>query len=142
MDKILSKLPKIHKIPWVNTGGCGFVALYLHKTFTRHGIESTIIGLDYHKLSSEEVPNHIVVQVGEKFYDSRGEVKVPSHKVKTPFLEDELTALLTRKRGWNPWFDRRRVKTIKVTLDSPDMRLRGAAYGCLAYIRRQNEQLQ
>ena len=69
MDKILLKLPKIHKIPNVNCGGCGFVALYLHKTFTRHGIESTIIGLDGHELSLREVPEHFVVQVGEKFYE-------------------------------------------------------------------------
>ena len=141
MDKILLKLPKIHKIPAVNRGGCGFVALYLHKTFTRHGIESTIIGLDDHKLSLQEVPSHFMVRVGEKFYDSRGETEVPRHVVKTPFSEDALTALLARRRGWNPWFDRKKVRTIRATLDSPDMRLRGAAYGCLAYIRRQNEQL-
>ena len=141
MDKILSKLPKIHKIPAVNYGGCGFVALYLHKTFTRHGVESTIIGLAGRKLSLREVPEHFVVQVGGKFYDSRGETEVPGHKVKTLFSEDALTALLARKGEWNPWFDRKRVRTIRATLDSPDMRLRGAAYSCLAYIRRQNEQL-
>ena len=141
MDKILLKLPKIHKIPDVNYGGCGFVALYLHKTFTRHGIESTIIGLADHKLSLREVPNHFVVRVGGKFYDSRGETEVPHHVVKTLFSEDALTALLAREREWNPWFDRKRVRIIRATLDSPDMRLRGTAYGCLAYIRRQNEQL-
>ena len=141
MDKILLKLPKIHEIPAVNQGGCGFVALYLHKTFTRHGIESTIIGLDDHYVSSQEVPNHFVVRVGKKFYDSRGETEVPPHRVKTPFSEDALTALLARKGEWNPCFDRRRARTIRATLDSPDMRLRGAAYGCLTYVRRQNEQL-
>ena len=141
MDKILLKLSKIHKIPAVNQGGCGFVALYLHKTFTRHGIESTIIGLADHKLSLQEVHNHFVVRVRGKFYDSRGEIEVPPHVVKTPFSEDALTALLARKREWNPWFDRKRVRTIRATLDSPDMRLRGAAYGCLTYIRRRNEQL-
>ena len=88
-----------------------------------------------------EVPNHFVVQVGGKFYDSRGEIEVPHHVVKTLFSEDALTALLARKRGWNPRFDRKKVRIIRATLDSPDMRLRGAAYSCLAYIRRQNEQL-
>jgi len=131
------KLKKADEICCINSGGCGFVALEIHKVLTEHRIKHTLIyGFrakneyfnntnDYinNKSDKPSAPSHAVIAVGNKYiidsegikpyyalkYDMRFNIKIFIRKNKREFLK----ASLSNKKAWNQAFNRKSLKELR-----------------------------
>lgn len=87
VDDITNYLFDINYIPYINQGGCGYVALSLYDLFARRGFKPKIRLLTANKSlnifkqvtynrrannKSGMVANHYVVEVNNYYFDSRG----------------------------------------------------------------------
>ena len=123
---LASKLAKVEKIPWLDWGGCGYVAKYTYSWLKDLGYKPRLVllhdrkgnnSLDWEKNIVEH--NHIMVVVGSYFIDSEGirqskGIKIDfcgREKAITPISFHYLERALTKK-VWNDMFDRRYVKNI------------------------------
>ena len=131
LKKLLkNKLEQINEIPAINSGGCAFVALELAKHITKLGYKAEIVYLfgDYDEKGFNNVKNmvadsclHAVVQVDDVYFDSTGPMKIGKLKREWDF---KYKAVLTKKfttqtlisACWNPFFDRKNIKTIRTIL--------------------------
>lgn len=133
MEAINTKLPALNAaLPKINSGGCGFFALYLSKQLQKRGIAHKIIplGRSYHTKCHNEndmidmiknsetffLPNsHIVVEVDGILYDSEGEIgqsKYDDLEKNASISQLTLCNLLTLDI-WNDTFPRYQRVTIK-----------------------------
>lgn len=85
-DRFTKHLEAIRAIPFIDRGGCGFVALNIYKTLTRLGYNAKIISCNRlgDVMTSDEtearrnnykgfdVAQHYVVRVGNIYFDSNG----------------------------------------------------------------------
>lgn len=122
IHNILRKqLPDIRKkLPIVNHGGCGIVALELHKVLNKVGIDNQIIclmlphnytAINEYRNGELQYPStacqHAVVKVGSVYYDGYGKANVDFYDdcIKMRITQKEMTYML--KYGvWNRRFDR------------------------------------
>ena len=122
------KIDRLSKIPNVNYGGCGFVALHLYDYLTSKGYKPKILGLEIspweREILSSDIRSgiassatHFVIKVGSAVIDAQG-VK-PYREIREEYqpgvvVSRELLAEALKERWqWCHWFDRRRVPTIR-----------------------------
>jgi len=130
MRGLLKKLRRVNKIPSVNYGGCGIVAKFLHQKAIAVRPDVSIWYLVSHRdhpsleecakaiSSTTTAPVHVVVKIGDWWYDSNGE-----HD-ETAFSEcylvqvsyEHLLTILAIRKEWNHCFDRRKTPTIRKIL--------------------------
>src|SRR5690606_18622842 len=122
------KIDRLSKIPAVDYGGCGFVALHMYDYLISKGYKPRILGLERSPEEREELSlnirsgigssaTHFVVKVGSAVIDARSvkhyrelrEEYQPGVVVSRELLAE---ALKERWR-WCLWFDRKYVPVIR-----------------------------
>lgn len=124
---IAPKIDRLSKIPGVNWGGCGFVALHLYDYLTSKGYKPKILGLEYtvegRKALKRRVKtglpcpaSHFVVKVGSYVCDAYYGIMPYRQLPDRPAVvvsREYLTETLKDPWMWNPRFDRKHVPTIR-----------------------------
>lgn len=116
LNKLHKPLAKISRIPYINYGGCGFVAraVYLHLQSLGHSPKIYYLD-DNPTIYPTEAPGHIVIKWGRHYIHADGtytrfsDLDFP-HYIEVTF--NQLNHCLQNTSSWNPRFDRRRVRTI------------------------------
>lgn len=147
LKKALVKLANAieSKVEAPNNGGCGVIASCVARKLEKLGVKADVVvirdrycpGKDIPEVRVQLRPNptvrewnqagvrvhHLMLRItlpdGEEvFWDSngvRGEAAGPT--MKHPFTIAELHAMARERDGWNNWFDRSQIPTIKQLVD-------------------------
>ena len=103
-----NELKKLKKIPNVNEGGCGIIALTLYRIFG-----GTILKLGKGWLFDFQ---HYGVEINGKVYDSKGVItkkQLNSYESIEKSSEEELVERAKIPSFWNRNFDRKHIDTIE-----------------------------
>ena len=122
------KLKQINDIPYINSGGCAFVAIQLAEHIQTHHQQVAEVIYTLRKSDTERIRlanrtpvtcYHAYVKVGNTYIDSEG---VYTNTKFNSILEDEdiiaipisldLAKASLKCNTWNKLFDRRRVRTL------------------------------
>lgn len=137
--KLTTVLRRLNKIDAINIGGCGISALAIYRWCKKNDIkvddrpfiflwrdgyewESTHNEecLENGELKSVEVPAHVIIELGNGIYDSKGEAGNDlSFPIQQGYQlnEDELLVIINNIDKWNSFFRRSRaIPTIEQAL--------------------------
>lgn len=117
--KLKKKLKELNEIPHINHGGCAAVAYGLVEYVKKHrpDKEAKVIFLPDSTEIDDLLNNkatsclHAIVQIGNKYYDSRGcntlKYFEKDNGGKHVVLSQELALECVQRKGvWNTWFNR------------------------------------
>jgi len=127
LSKVLNKeIPKaLDEIHYLNSGGCGYMALALHDELKLRGIPSTMrlysswedkvnsAEIDANLESGDSLPNgHVVVLIGTRHYDSNGAYTV-GKRVCGDVTRPQMKKMLQQKERWNNTFNRKQIPKLR-----------------------------
>lgn len=123
------------KIPYVNSGGCGFAAKYLKDALDRLGVECAVAVVCFSdKITTEEMVgsyrrpwSHVLIRMGEMFVDATGvfakdreEAYVNARMIygdpKIAELDGDLDEVVA-KAYWNPVFNKNETVRLRLLIE-------------------------